>query len=465
MLDFLEYAVRKAEEKGAYQAEAYLHGSKHVKITVEKSQLKNVEKTHDMGIGIRAAIKKQDKLSAGFAFLTNLTKKATICAIDYALKTASSKKPNPDFQFCALQKNMQTPKRICDAKLLTIEVENIIELVKNSVNAAFVDKRIMTINGQIDFNKTKVAVVNSLGICGQYDVTSFTVNTSITAKEGNSFGVGWEHFADCFYNENRTYDSFRDSANLAIAQLHPKTAEAGKRELITHPEALSALLSYTLIPWIRADNAQKQSSPFFKKKNQLVASEKLDIIDDGQVPQAIGSKPFDDEGCAKHATPIVEKGKMKGLLYNECSAKKDDTGSTGNASRTMPFNWKPKYALEPQIGPTNLKIFSSDKSRETSLEDMIGEVKDGVMIKGVTAAHTADSATGRFSVIGDCVFEIKNGEVTRPLKQTFVAGNIRDLINSVELFARNTKQVSIEMGEESALISPALLVRNISILG
>lgn len=465
MLDFLEYAVKKAEEKGAHQAEAYLHSSNHMKVIAERSHVKNAEKTHDTGIGIRVAVKKQDKLSVGFAFLTSLSKKDTIHAIDHALKTASSKKPNPDFQFCKTQKSMQMPKRVCDAELLTIRVEDIIELVENSIEAASNDKRVETVNGQVDISKTKVAIANSFGIRGQYDVTSFTVGTSVTAKDGNSFGVGWEHFVDCFYNEDKTYDSFKGSANLAIAQLHPKAAEVGRKDLIILPEALSALFSYTLIPWIRADSVQKQSSPFFRKMNCQVAAKELNIVDDGQVPQAMGSKPFDDEGCPKHATPIIEDGKLKGLLYNECSAKKDGTESTGNASRIMPFNWKPKYALEPQIGPTNLRIFSSDKSRETTLENMIDEVKNGIMIKGVIAAHTADNITGRFSVVGDCAFEIRNGELTHPLRQVFVAENTRDLINSVKLFAKNSKQVAIEMGEESALISPALLVKNVAVIG
>jgi len=221
-------------------------------------------------------------------------------------------------------------------------------------------------------------------------------------------------------------------------------------------------LSSTLMMEVRADNIQKQQSPFVGKMNQKVASEDLTVVDDGMAPQATGSKPFDDEGCPTQATSVIEKGVLRGFLHNSYTANKDNVKNTGNAVRTMPFATKPRYAMEPLIGPTNFKLMAGAKSASASFEDALSEVKNGVIAKGVIGAHTANAPSGEFSVALDCAFKVEKGEIVYPVKQAMTGGNIQDFIKNVALFADDIKQVGLGQG---TLISPTIMIRNVTVSG
>jgi PmbA protein len=465
VLDLLEHIINDAERRGANQVEAYFHSLELKRVYVKGGQIGSAEKKCDRGIGIRLAVKKQGGLSIGFAYLTDMKKVATIQPIEHALKVASSRKPEPDFEFFQERGHSSLPKRIYDARIPAIEFEDIVNVAKSSIEAASVYKRIKGINGQIDLSKMKVAILNSLGISGLYETTSFAVNTCIVAKDVNSTGVGWDDHIDCFYCGNKIFEAFSQAAVMALEQCHPKTIKTRRTDLVIQPEALASLFSYTLAQWLRADIAQKQASPFSRKINEQIASEGLKVVDDGQLPQAVGSKPFDDEGSPKHSTTLIEGGQLKELLHNACSAIKDGKENTGNAARVMLHSWKPKYALEPLIAPTNLRILPFDKSAQTSLENLVSEVDNGIIVKGIIGAHTVDNVTGEFSVVADGASKIDNGIITYPLRQTIVAGNVLNLIKSIDLLSTESKQVLSEIGEGTTIISPAMLVRNIAVSG
>lgn len=462
MLDLLEYTVRRAEKQGASQAEAYMHSVSQLRTSIEKGQVKISEKKYDAGVGIRVAVKKRGGMSIGFAYLTNLTREAADSTVKQALRVASFKKPDPNFKSFQEKKRIPAVTKIFDKKVPATEPEEIVSLASDLIKAASIDKRITTIGGGIGAGTAEIALANSLGVSGEFKMTAFGAGAYVVSQEGDSVGVGWDDYTNCFYNEDEAFHAFKQAADLSLRQLHPKTIRTGKMDLLLQPHALAQLSSATLMMEVRADNIQKQQSPFVGKMNQRVASENLTVVDDGTVPQAVGSKPFDDEGCPTHSTPVIEKGVLRGFLYNSYTANKDNVKNTGNAVRTMPFATKPRYAMEPLIGPTNFKLMAGAKSASASLEGVLSEVKSGVIAKEVIGAHTANAPSGEFSVALSCAFNVEKGEIAHPVKQAMVGGNIQDLIKNVALFADDVKQVGLEQG---TLISPTILIRNVPVSG
>lgn len=464
MLDLLEYAVKKAEKQGASQAEAYFYGADMLRTGIEKKQVKISEKKYDAGIGIRVAVKKTDGFSIGFGYLTNLTKKAADDTAKQALKVASFKKPDPDFKSFQEHKPTKTVKKIYDKQIAKIEPEKIVDLATDLIKSVKTDKRITTISGALGLGTVKVAIANSLGVSGKFEKTGYGAFGYVVAQEKGSVGVGvgGDSYTDCFFNEEKTFNIFKNARDLAIRQLNPKTIKTEKMDILLQPDALASLLASTLIPEVRADNIQKGQSPFVGKMGQLVASENLTVIDDGLISQATGSKPFDDEGCPTQTTTIINEGQLQNFLYNSYTARKDYVPSTGNAARMAGgFTYKPKYAVEPLIGPTNFKLCAGEKSVETKFEDMVSEVKNGVIAKEVIGAHTANAASGEFSVVLDTAFKIEKGEIAYPVRQAMLGGNILDALKNVTLFADDFKQI----GWEETLISSTILVKNVRVSG
>jgi PmbA protein len=460
MLDLLEYIVKKAEKHGASQAEAYFFEADGLRTSIEKKQVKISEKKHEAGVGIRVVVKKAAGQSIGFAYLTNLTKKAADEAVKQALKVASFKKPDSDFKSFQERKPTKKVEKIFDKQIVKMEPDKIVNLAINLIKTVETDKRITTIGGTLGIGTAKVAIANSLGVSGEFEKTGYGAYGYVVAQEKDSVGVGGDSYTHCFFNEEKAFTAFKNARDLALRQLNPQTVKTEKMDVLLQPDALAYLLAFTLILEVRADNIQKRQSPFVGRMGQVVASENLTVIDDGLIPQALGSKPFDDEGCPTQTTTIINKGQLQNFLHNSYTARKDKVSSTGNAARMLGgFTDKPKYAVEPIIGPTNFKLCAGKKSAQARFDDIVNEVKNGVIAKEVIGAHTANAASGEFSVVLDTAFKIEKGEIVYPVKQTMLGGNILDVLKSVALFADDMKQV----GE--ALIAPTVLVKGVRVSG
>ena len=460
MKDLLEYAIKKAEKQGARQAEAYFTSGETLRVSLEKKQVKMSEKKQDAGMGIRVATKGKSGYSIGFAYLTDLTEKAADAAVKQALKVASCKKPDPDFKSFQERKPTKLIQKIYDKKIMTMEPDRIVDLAADLVKSIDIDKRIATISGGLGIGSAKVAIANSLGVRGEYEKTGYGAYGYVVAQEKDSVGVGGDGYSNCFFNEEKAYTVFKNAQETALKQLNPRTVKTQTMDVLLQPEALAFLLAFTLIPEVRADNIQKKQSPFVGKLNQMIASENLTVLDDGLIPQAMGSRPFDDEGCPTQTTTVIGKGQLKNFLYNSYTAGKDKVKSTGNAARTFGgFTDKPRYAVEPVIGPNNFKLQPAKKSVETKFNDAISEVKNGIIAKEVIGAHTANAASGEFSVVLDSAYRIEKGEVMYPVKQAMLGGSIVEALRGIALFADDAKQVG------DSLIAPTILIKNVKISG
>ena len=61
-----------------------------------------------------------------------------------------------------------------------------------------------------------------------------------------------------------------------------------------------------------------------------IAPETVTIYDDGTLPGALGSKPFDGEGIPTRRTTVVEQGLLRSYLLDTYTARKLGQRSTGN---------------------------------------------------------------------------------------------------------------------------------------
>jgi PmbA protein len=102
------------------------------------------------------------------------------------------------------------------------------------------------------------------------------------------------------------------------------------------------------------------------------------------------------------------------------------------------------------------------KGAQSSFDEVVSEVKNGVITKGVVGAHTANAPSGEFSVALDMAFKIEKGEIAYPIKQAMIGGNIQDFIKSIAMFADDTTQVGFE---NASVIAPTMLVKNVTVSG
>jgi PmbA protein len=148
------------------------------------------------------------------------------------------------------------------------------------------------------------------------------------------------------------------------------------------------------------------------------------IIDDGTRPRSLRSKPFDGEGVPTQKRIIVDKGVLKGFMYNTIVAKRAGVKSTGNASRGG-------FKSLPGIGAHNFYM----EAGESDPEEIIKATKKGFYLKGVTG-YGINPVNGNFSG-GASGFWIEDGKITFPVKGLTIAGAAFEMMDSIDMVAND----------------------------
>jgi PmbA protein len=103
------------------------------------------------------------------------------------------------------------------------------------------------------------------------------------------------------------------------------------------------------------------------------------------------------------------------------------------------------------LGVTNINAEFSDMTE-------ISEISDGITVHSVMGAHTANPITGDFSVEARNAFEIKNGEITNPIKKAMISGNIFEIMKKVE-------GLNSEIKQYGSFVMPKLLAHDLRVVG
>ena len=129
------------------------------------------------------------------------------------------------------------------------------------------------------------------------------------------------------------------------------------------------------------------------------------MVADATVPGALGSFAFDDEGVQAQRVQIVKDGIFCGYLSSRETAGQIGLGRSGGAMRA-------ETASDfPIIRMTNVSI---EPGNAGSLEDLVADTKDGVLLETNTS-WSIDDMRYNFQFSTEIAWEIKNGKRRRVL--------------------------------------------------
>jgi PmbA protein len=445
MLSLAEKTVGIALKKGAAEAEAYVYEGQATNVGIERGQTTKTNMIIDRGLGIRAIINK----AVGFAY-TNIIEgqKAIEDTITGALSAARASKPDQDWNGLPEKKPYVTADKIYDPKILELRSEGLVDIASSMMDAAVsVDKRVFPIEGGAGAAYLSNAVANSNGVAGFDRGTIMECSLAAVAKEKNTVTpVCFEFNAGRAYNVDPAWVG-KEAARLAVASLKTKQIKTETTKLILTQFALQELLYFTLINAVKADNVQRNQSPFQGKIGETVASENITIHDDGLLPGGLRTWTFDGEGTPQQKTTLIEKGVLRNFLYDNYAAKKEGKESTGNASRAG-------YLSTPGIEATNFHIMPGNKTPD----QLISEVDNGLIIYYLQGAHSSNPISGDFSIVATPAWKISKGEIKHATRGVMLAGNIFQVLKNITATANNQRQ----MGQ---LIAPWILVENVKVIG
>jgi PmbA protein len=444
LLATAEKAVKSALQLGAAEAEVFLYSGKATSVGIERGQISKTDRIYDQGAGMRVQVNK----AIGFAY-TNMpnNSKAIEDVIQKALSAARASKPDPNWKSLPQPKPYPKLPSGVDPKVLALNPGNLVDLASQMLDAAGSDKRVFAIEGGAGAGYAANAIANSNGVVGFDEATMVECSIATLAKEGNTVTpVCFEFNADRKYTVDPVWVG-KEAARLTISTLKTNRAQTKTTQVVFTQFALQELLYYTLINALKADNVERNQSPFKDKLGVQVGSEVLSITDDGLLKDGLRTGVFDAEGTPHQTTPLIEKGVLKNYLYVHYTAQKLGCESTGNASRGG-------YLSTPSIEATNFHIHPGTKTAE----QLLAEVDDGLLVSSLQGAHSSNPVSGEFSVVATPAWKINKGNLDYAVKAVMVAGNIFDLLKNISLVGGNERK----MGQ---LVAPWLLVDNVRVIG
>ncbi len=445
MLRLAKNAVGIALKKGAAEAEAYVYEGQAMNVGIERGQITKSNRIIDRGLGIRASVNK----AMGFAYTNIIEDQNSIEETSFrALSAARASKPDQDWNGLPEKKAYAVAEKIYDRKILELRAEDLVNIASGMLDAAAsVNKRVFPIEGSVGAAYLSSAIVNSNEVVAFDKGTIIECSLAAVAKEGNMVTpVCFEFKAERSYNVDPEWVG-KEAARLAVSALKTKRIKTKTTKLILTQFALQELLYFTLINAVKADNVQRNQSPFQDRIGEKVASESVTICDDGLFLGGLRTWGFDGEGVPHQKTMLVDKGVLRNFLYDNYTARKEGKESTGNASRAG-------YLSTPNIEATNFHI----KSGKKTSDQLLSEVDDGLLIYYLQGAHSSNPVSGEFSVVATPAWKISKGEIVHSTRGVMLAGNIFEVLKNISLIANNERKIG-------QLISPWILVENVKVIG
>ncbi|HYE79734.1 MAG TPA: metallopeptidase TldD-related protein, partial [bacterium] len=154
---------------------------------------------------------------------------------------------------------------------------------------------------------------------------------------------------------------------------------------------------------------------------QQALSTLLTITDDPTVPGGPQSYPLDDEGIPASPTPLVQRGVVRGFLFDLRWGTRHGQGSTGNGLRCGRTQIGAGRGYQNPVvpAPSNMVIEAGDRS----IEELVRSIGRGLIVDSVMGVHTSNPISGDFSVNMDLALVVENGEVIGRLKDAMLSGN------------------------------------------
>lgn len=241
--------------------------------------------------------------------------------------------------------------------------------------------------------------------------------------------AGWE------FIESSDWDSFtKEISEVASKAVKAKVPKAGRYLVVANPELVGLLIHEAFGHAVEGDLVSSGSSILKNRLGERVASELVDVVDDGVVEGGC-YVPYDDEGSRKIEVKVVEKGLLKSFLTHLQSSSEVKLPPTGNG-RAQDFE------NMPMVRQTNFFILP----RDYSLDELLEGVKEGIYTKGGGVGGEVDTGSGTFTFNVGPSYLIKNGEFDKLVRSTTVSGYILETLRNVEAVSRDLKILTSVFG-------------------
>ena len=429
--DLGEYCIDELKKIGSTSSEVIVAHSISDDMLQRNGKIEEVTRSEDISIGLTAYVGKRKSSISTSNLTKNNIQKAIIRCYEMAKNT-------PEDKYCGLPENHNIEKNYIDLDLFDNSIISF-EAKKNYISEceaeALAQKKIVNSNGvSITEAKSNFILKNSNGFSNGRRSSIFSISCDVVAKEEESMERDYEYSSKRFFCDLMKPKLIgKIAAERASGRLSPKKIDSFNGPAVFEPRVASSFLSH-LISSISGHNLARKVSFINGDIGEILFEESINVIDDPLIKKGLGSRNFDSEGVNCEKLQLIKNGKLNQIILDTYSSKMLNKKSNGRCG-----------------GTTNC-YFENGKLTK---KDLIKDIKKGVYITELFGSGF-NSVTGDFSK-GGSGFLIENGEITYPISEITVAGNIKDMFKKIIL--------ANDLEFKSRTNSPTIKIDNISIAG
>ncbi len=414
--------VDYALSKNVDSAEVFSHLNAQTQVMTEGRSIANERDKKELGFAVRV-IKGE---SEGFSYCNKADFDSLKNTTDDAIGTASVAPKNSGLRL-ASPSSYKEIAGIYTSSVTNLSIDDLIEhakMVLAPMGEVSIDVR--TNLSSMTKQEEWQSVVNSLGIEAFQKSNNYTGGFFVVPRDGEK--VGSFVFDDFFTHDPKSVDLTKFGEELTQRAVRNMDAIAPTQiesdTVIFQKDGAFQPIGYVIMMAIAAHNVLQQRSIWKDKLADTVAIKDFNMIDDSLNPDIGGGvRSFDDEGNATRQTSIIKDGVLENFLFDELRASKMNAESTGNSWRSFGGT---RFMNPPSnIFPNAPVIQAGDYSYEELLED----VKTGITFEYFSGSFRAEN--GIFSGVAKGSQLIENGELSKPLVNVTIGGNIFDLLMNI----------------------------------
>jgi len=429
-----------AKAAGADGADAMLARGEGTSVELRLGKVEASERSEDFDAGLRVFVGKRNA-----SISTSQLDSANIKAL--ADRAVAMAKIAPEDPYARLAHPEELAKTIPDLEIFDDQapsVDKLTEMARTAEASALAHKGITNSDGgSASHGVAHILIATSNGFAAEYKRSSFGISAMVIAEKNGHMERDYDYSAAAFASDLDTPEDVGNSAaERTLARLGPVKPSTGQFPVV-YDKRVAASLVGTMAGAINGAAIARGTSFLKDRMHAQDAAKGLNFIDDPLRPRGLGSRLFDGEGLPVERRVMVADGDLQGWFLDIASATKLGLVSSGNASRGM--------GGPPAPSTSNFYLENGDISVET----LIADIKAGFLVTEMMGS-SVDMITGDYSR-GAAGFWIENGQITHPVAEATIAGNLKDMFMAI------TRANDIDMRKSTA--APTLRVDGMMVAG
>ena len=410
--DIVASTLEEARKRGVDQAEVAVSHDIGLAATARLGDVESLEYTNDRGIGISVYCGSRK----GSASTTDVSPDAIREAVGKACTFASYTAKD---EYAGLADADRMCSSVPDLDLdhpWSLDAAAAIDLAIACEAAALGhDKRISNSEGATVWTNRGVrAYGNTHGFFGSYAKTSHTLSCAVLADTDGDME------RDYYYSSARDAADLESAESIGVTAAQRAVQRLGARKIKTTrapvvfiPELARGFIGHA-IGAISGSAQYRRSSFLLDAVGQEIFPAFVSIEERPHIPKGMASVPYDGEGVATYDRDVVTNGVLQGYVLSSYSARRLGLETTANAG-----------GAQNLIVPGNVE----------GIDALLAEMGTGLLVEELIG-HGVNAVTGDYSR-GAVGHWVENGEISYPVHEVTIAGNLRELYKRIVAIGRD----------------------------